>query len=173
MEDLLLTIEETAALIVLNLGDQSNIRPVEHRAVEFALLNLIKNVNATTHKSKILTLPNFITDRNYSVDTALPAGATIMAVYAMLECKTANNGFAIGDRVTAPVPYPADNGRTTAQGVGIQYNNSNNSTIKIVVNDQLTIMTPYSAVANAVADNISLSGAATQNWAIKLFVNYI
>lgn len=168
-----LTIAELRTLAANKLADQSNIRAVEQREVVTAIIDILEAQTATVHKSKVLTLSNFTTDRNYSVATEIPVGSTITGVFAMLECVAVNNGFAIGDRVTAPTPYPSDNGRTSAQGIGVQFNNANSSTVKVMVNDQLTIMTPYSAVALANANNVLLSGGATANWVIKLFVNYI
>jgi hypothetical protein len=88
----------------------------------------------------------------------------------MLECKTANNGFAVGDIVTAPTPYPVDSGRTAAQGIGVQFNNLNIDTIKVMVNDQIIIMTAYDGTTDAGVSNISIS---TSDWKIKLFVNFL
>lgn len=160
--------QEIVDLIDANLADFSNIMPVEHRAVEMALLNYIKSKPSI----KVLNLDLFTTDRNYSVLTRLVGGSTIVGVSVMLECKTANNGFAVGDIVTAPTPYPADSGRTSAQGIGVQFN-SNPDTIKVMTNDQITIMTHYNNEVNAPANNLIISGASTGNWKIKLLVTYI
>lgn len=160
--------QEIVDLIDTNLADFSDILPVEHRAVEMALLNYIHSKPSV----KVLSLDLFTTDRNYSIATGITAGSTIVGVAVMLECKTANNGFAVGDIVTAPTPYPTDSGRTSAQGIGVQYN-SQPDTVKVMTNDQITIMTPYNDAVNAVANNISISGAATGNWKIKLYVTYI
>jgi hypothetical protein len=161
--------QDIVDLIDANLADFSDILPAEHRAVEIALLNYIHSKPSI----KVLNLDLFTTDRNYSVPTGLVAGRTITGVVVMLECKTANNGFAVGDIITAPTPYPVDSGRTSAQGIGVQYNNSQPDTVKVMTNDQITIMTPYNDVANAIANNIIISGAATGNWKIKLYVTYI
>lgn len=41
-----------------------------------------------------------------------------------------------------------------------------------MVNDQVTIMTAYNGTANAVANNVIISGGGTANWSIKLIVGY-
>jgi hypothetical protein len=157
---------EIEALINLNLADASNITPAEHRDVEIALLNYAK----LKPSIKVLSIDTFITNRNYSVDTGLATGSIILEAIAMLECKTANNGFAVGDIVTAPTPYPVDSGRTAAQGIGVQFNNLNIDTIKVMVNDQIIIMTAYDGTTDAGVSNISIS---TSDWKIKLFVNFL
>lgn len=168
-----MTSTQIKELIQLKLASDSEIAALEHREVELALVDYIDGLVASIQKIKALKLDFFAVDRNYSLPTTLPVGAVIMGVTAMLECRVANNGFVVGDTVTAPTPYPNDSGRTAAQGIGVQYNGSSNDTVKIVISDQVTIMTPYSAVANAPTQNIIISGSATSNWSIKLFVNYV
>jgi hypothetical protein len=155
---------ELIAFINEKLADASLITPEEHRDVEKAI------VEFADQKTKILKLESFTTDRNYSLDTGISEGNVITRVSVMLECKNNNNGFVVGDHVTAPTPYPADSGRTSAQGIGIQYNGV--SKIRIMVNDQLCLMTPYNSAANANANNVLLSGSATDNWKIKIYVDY-
>jgi len=55
----------------------------------------------------------------------------------------------------------------------VQYNNVNPSTVKVMVNDQLTIMTAYDSGSGAVANNVIFSGGGTANWSIKLIIGYI
>lgn len=148
------------------LADASNITPDRHRAVELAIVDFVDSYKRT----KILTLESFTTDRNYSLDTGIPQGNIITGVRVMLECKNNNNGFVAGDHVTAPTPYPQDSGRTSAQGIGIQYNGV--AAIRIMVNDQICLMTAYNSSTNAYANNLLLSGGATDNWKIKLYVDY-
>lgn len=144
----------------------------EHRDVENAIIDFIVAGLGTVTKSKVLILDSFTTDRNYTISTGLPVSAVIDSVIVMLVCKVSNNGFSTGDVVTAPTPYPTDSGRTAAQGIGVQYNNFGNSTIKVMVSDQLTIMTAYSPVSNIATSNILISGSGTANWSIKLIVGY-
>lgn len=155
---------ELIAFINEQLADASNIKPEEHRAVEIAIVDFCDK------KTKILTLESFTTDRNYSVNTGIAEGNIITGVRVMLECKNNNNGFVAGDHVTAPTPYPKDSGRTNAQGIGIQYNGV--ASIRIMVNDEICLMTPYNSSPNANANNLLLSGSETDNWKIKLYVDY-
>lgn len=170
MEDI--TSTEVREFIALKLPSESEIPAVDHRAVENKIMDYVEQEFAKVTKSKVLYLDVFTTDRNYSVATGLPDGAVIDGVIAMLECKTSNNGFGEGETVTAPTPYPADSGRTAAQGIGVQFNKLDSSSVKIMVNDQVTIMTAYNAAVNANANNVILSGGATGNWKIKLIVIY-
>ncbi|WP_202703160.1 hypothetical protein [Flavobacterium sp. UGB4466] len=158
--------------IATELANESDIPAVRHRAVENKLMDFIVQELAKVAKSKVLILDSFTTDRNYSLATELPANSIIDNVTAMLVCKNAVLGFAQGDVVTSPTPYPYDAGRTAAQGIGVLYNNFSNSTVKIMVNDQLTIMGPYKSEPNATADPILISGSGTANWSIKLIVGY-
>lgn len=167
-----ITATELRAFIAENLPNASEIPAEDHRAVENKIVDFIVQENAKNTKSKVLLLETFSADRNYSVATELPVSAVIDSVVAMLVCKNANNGFYPGDVVTAPTPYPQDSGRTSAQGIGVQYNNESNSTIKVMVNDQLCIMTAYNAAGGANANNVLITGVATENWSIKLIVGY-
>ncbi|WP_281322002.1 hypothetical protein [Flavobacterium aestivum] len=168
-----MTITAIRELVTTNLGSASDIQATEHRDVEYAILDYIENLENSITKSKVVMLDSFLTDRNYSVTTGLASPKVITGVLAMLVCKAANNGFAEGDTVTAPTPYPQDSGRTSAQGIGVQYNNVNPDVVRVMVNDQLTIMTPYDSAANAIANNVIFSGAATANWSIKLIIGYV
>jgi hypothetical protein len=164
-----MTDAEINQLIIDNLADFSNITPDKVRAVNFALLALI----STMPKTKVLTLesiPNI--DRNYSVDTLLEDFHVITGVYAMLECKVAEHGFSVGDTVTAPTPYPLDSGRTDSQGIGLQYTNQNNATVKAIVNDGVWIMKPYSEVANALGDPVNIS-PTIHKWKLKIVLTYL
>lgn len=167
-----ITETQVRQFIAENLPSESDIPAVDHRAVENKIMDFVVQELAKVAKSKVLSLDSFTTDRNYSVATELPNSAVIDSVVVMLVCKTANNSFSAGDVVTAPTPYPQDSGRTSAQGIGAQYNNFSNSTIKVMVNDQVTIMTAYNGTANAVANNVIISGSGTANWSIKLIVGY-
>jgi hypothetical protein len=167
------TITELRELSNTKFASASDIEAVEQREFNNALFDYLEAIQGSIVKSKVVMLDDFTTDRNYSVATDLTAANQITSVVAMLVCKTINNGFAAGDTVTTPTPYPNDSGRTNAQGIGVQYNNLNPDTVKIMVNDQLTIMTAYNSASGALANNVMFSGGATANWSIKLIIGYI
>lgn len=167
-----ITQTEVKEFIALKLPSESEIPARDHREVENKIIDFLVQEIAKAAKSKPLILDSFTTDRNYSVATELPSIAVIDNVTVMLVCKADNNGFVKGDVVTAPTPYPYDAGRTAAQGIGVLYNNLSNSSIKVMVNDQLTIMGPYKSEPGATADPVLISGNGTANWSIKLIVGY-
>lgn len=158
--------------IALKLAGDPEIQAEDHREVENVIMDFIVAGLATVSKSKVLMLETFGANSNYSIATGLPVSSVIDSVVVMLVCKNSNNGFAAGDVVTAPTPYPQDSGRTAAQGIGVQYNNFSNSTVKVMVNDSITIMTVYNSTPGADANNIQITGSATANWSIKLIVGY-
>lgn len=148
--------------------------PIEadaHRAVENKIMDFVVQEIGKTAKVKSLVLESFTTDRNYSVSTGLTAGE-IQGVTVMLVCKTANNNFSPNDTVTVSTPYPRDAGRTTAQGIGVQFSNVSVSAVKVMVNKEITIMTAYDATPGAEASHIGLSDSETANWSIKLIITY-
>ncbi|BFM41653.1 hypothetical protein CFS9_02940 [Flavobacterium sp. CFS9] len=167
-----ITENQVREFIATELLSESKITAMSHRSVENKIMDFVIQEFAKVAKSKVLILDSFTTDRNYSVSTGLPVSAVIDSVIVMLMCKTAIKGFVQGDVVTAPTPYPEDGGRTYAQGIGVLYNNTSNSTIKIMVNDQLTIMGAYKSASGATADPVIFSGGETANWVIKLIVGY-
>lgn len=170
-----LTITQIRELITTKLANASDITASEHREVENAIVDYLEEITAATGvvKSKKIILNAFSLDRNYSLNTELPTGSVIMGVYAMMVCRSPNNGFGTGDTVTAPTPYPSDSGRTAAQGIGVQFNNADIDVVYIMVNDQLTIMTPYNPASGAVANNVVLTGTAVSNWSIQLIITYV
>lgn len=167
------TLTQIRENVAIKLADESDIEAFEHREIENDILDYIEVLESSIPKFKVVTLDSFTTDRNYSVTTDLAVPKAITSVVVMLVCKTVNNGFAVGDTITAPTPYPTDSGRTSAQGIGVQYNNSNPGSVKVMVNDQLTIMTVYDPASGALANNVMFSGGSCANWAIKLIVGYI
>lgn len=167
-----ITANEVREFIVLKLPSESEIPAVDHRAVENKIMDYVEQELGKVVKSKTIVLENFTTIRNYSINTGLAASSVIQGVIIELQCKTSNNGYAVGDTVTAPTPYPADSGRTARQGIGCQYNNLDPTVIKVMINEQITIMTAYNSAVNAQASNFLFSGAGTANWIIKLIVIY-
>jgi len=169
------TITQLRELVATKLASASDIQATEHREVENAIIDYLEALESSSSnaKSKVVTLDSFTTDRNYSVATDLASPKVITGVFVMLECVTANNSFSVGDIVTAPTPYPTDSGRTAAQGIGVQFNNTNPNSVKVMVNDQLTIMTAYNSASGAIANNVIFSGGATANWKIRLIIGYV
>lgn len=167
-----ITETEVRQFIAEKLASESEIPAIDHRAVENKIMDFVVQELAKTAKSKVLILESFTTDRNYSISTGIPLSAVIDSVVVMMVCKNAVSGFATGEVVTAPTPYPYDAGRTQAQGIGVQYSNASNSVIKVMVNDQLTIMTAYNPASGAPADVVLISGSGTANWSLKIIVGY-
>lgn len=167
-----ITENEVRQFIAENLQDASDIPALRHRAVENKIMDYVSQEIGKVVKSKELYIESFTVDRNYSISSGLPANSIISCVIAMLVCKNANNGFAAGETVTAPTPYPTDSGRTAAQGIGVQFNNLSIDSVKVMVNDQITIMTAYNSTSGASANNVIIGGAGTADWNIKLIVLY-
>jgi hypothetical protein len=175
-----MTATEIRDLITLYLQDASSITAAELKSIENALVDYMEATQiqadnlADTIVSVIpkkISIDTWSVDRNYTVSTGLDASKTIMGVIVMLECKAANNGFLIGDIVTAPTPYLVDTGRTLAQGIGVQFINGAN--IRVIVNDEIVVMNNYNAAGGATAGNVSITGSATANWKINLYFNVI
>lgn len=144
----------------------------EHIDVENAIIDFIISQSSLVTKSKIIDIESWTSDRNYSVSTGLLTGFFVETVHVMLVCKVSNNGFIVGDVVTAPTPYLEDGSRTYAQGIGVQFNTGLSNVIKVMTNDQITFMTSYNSASNAVANNIAIKGSETSKWAIRLIVFY-
>ena len=156
---------EVQALIDLNIASLSDITATETREVLTAILNYIDS----SSNIKKLTIDAISTNSNNSIATGLPVNAVILSVVPFLECKTAVNGFVVGDTVTVPTPYPRDSGRTNEQGIGVQWNGNTN--VRVMIADEITIMKAYVSGANG--DPYLFSGAAAFNWKLNLIVNYI
>ena len=167
-----ITITQVREFIATKLAGDPVISAKDHRDVENKVLDFIVQENAKLARSIEVTLDVFTTNRNYSVPTGLAASAVITSVMVMLVCKTANNSFYVGDVVTAPTPYPRDGGRTSAQGIGVQYNVATSASVKVMVNDEVTIMTAYNAAPGADANYMIFSGSQSANWSIKLIIGY-
>jgi hypothetical protein len=150
------------------------VKAEDHRQVEQDILDYAKEVKDSIPtgviQSNVSMLISWIADRNYNVATTIPEGKTLISVQCFLQCKSANNGFIVGDIITAPTPYPVDSGRTAAQGIGIQFKTDDPTSVKVITNDQITIMTSYNATTNAPGGNISVTPA---NWSIRLVILYI
>lgn len=164
-----ITENEVRTFIAEKLAGDSEIEASEHRDVENKIMDYLVQEIKKVAKSKVLVLESFNVDRNFIMDTGLTEGFIIDSVVVMLVCKSSNNGFVPGDVVTSPTPYPQDSGRTASQGIGVQYNNADPSKIKLIINDQVTIMTAYNSGSGAAANNIVITAS---NWSLKLIVGY-
>lgn len=167
-----ITENDVREFIALKLPSESEIPATDHRAVENKIMDYVVQEFGKVAKSKELLLETWTTERNYSINTGLPAGAKITSVVAMLVCKMMNNDFVVGQVVTSPTPYPADSGRTYQQGIGVQYNEADSSSVKVVVSKQVTIMSAFDPTSGAGTWYVILSGVNTSNWGLKLIVGY-
>lgn len=121
-------------------------------------------------KSKVLKLNSWSLDRQFTVPTGFTGSEVIIGINAFIECTTANNGFVVGDIVTAPTPYVEDAGRTAAQGIGFQFKQSEKTLFRVLVNDQVVVMQSWTS-DGATANNFNI-GNPTQ-WALRFIVFYI
>ena len=167
-----ITETEVRQFIATKLNGVPPIDADAHREVENKIMDFVVQENAKNTKTKVLMLESFSCDRNYSVSTSLPLSAVIDSVQVMLVCKADNNGFVIGDTVTAPTPYFRSGQITTDNGIGVQFNNINNSVIRIMVNDRLVVMTAYNPASGALANCINIIGVDAAKWSIKLIISY-
>lgn len=129
---------------------------------------IIDNV-ANVLKSKVVKLNSWSLDSQFTVFTGFTESEVIMGMSCFLECTVANNGFSIGDVITAPTPYPSDSGRTAAQGIGFQFKESVNNLFRVLVNDQVCVMQAWT-VDGAIANPIFISN--TSQWAIRFVILY-
>lgn len=159
------TIGQLHNIINVNIANnvEGGIDPLDDRAVRNSIVNYLANLNAQTLKTKVVVLNSFQADRNFSIPTTIIDGTTIRSVDATLVCKVANNDFAIGDIVKPPSPYV--NG-----GIGIQYKESDITSVKAVVNDEIWILSAYNSTLGAVGSNLMINPA---QWSIRLTVFYV
>lgn len=124
----------------------------------------------TVIKSTVVKLNSWSLDSQFTAITGLASGKVIQGINVFLECTVANNGFAVGDVVTAPTPYPTDSGRTPEQGIGIQFKESVHNLFRVMVLDNVTIAQAWT-VDGATANDIQISN--TSQWAIRFQIFYI
>src|SRR6478736_4812818 len=93
------TIAQLREIINENIANDivGGIDPLDDRAVLNSIVNFLANITGTTLKSKVVTLGTFAANRNYAIPTTISDGTLIRSVDATLICKTANNGYVIGD----------------------------------------------------------------------------
>lgn len=123
----------------------------------------------TSPQILIATLDTFDTDKIYSISTGLPSNALLLDVQIALQCKVPNNNYVLNDITTVNVPEMGDEGGLAAQGIGVQFNPSVPATIRLLVNDQLTIMLGYLA-GDTIASSVFVNPS---EWKIRLVIMYI
>lgn len=123
----------------------------------------------TTPQVIALLLNSWTKDRQHSISTGL-SGVTILGVHIMLQCLVANSGYAVGDTVTVNTPELNDSGGRPDQGIGVQYNNNNVSVIRVMTNQEITIMGAWTSDG---ATNTENAIGLESQWAIKVIVTYI
>jgi hypothetical protein len=124
----------------------------------------------TIVKTKVVKLDSWVQNRQFTVFTGLASGSVMQAVNVFLECKISNNGYSVGDIVTAPTPYPTDSGRTAEQGIGVQFKGSVHDLFRVLVLDQVTIAQAWT-IDGATANHVII-GDTTQ-WAVRFVIFYI
>lgn len=152
--------------ITTELQSGSEIPADKHRAVENKIMDFVVQETAKPAKSKTILLNNWAVNRNYSVTTGLLSNEVIESVQVMLQNKESVMGFAVGDVISAPCP--SDSGI----GIGVQYNQASNSTIKVLVNDRVPVLTSYNSTPGADVNNQLITGSNTLKWSIKLIIGY-
>jgi hypothetical protein len=129
-----------------------------------------KVINDLSIMSNVTLLTSWALDSNRIITNNIDISLyEIIMVTAQLQCVLSYNGFSSGDIVTSPTPYPTDSGRTAGQGIGIQYRSSS-PLIRVIINDQVTIMTPYSNNANG--GTIFIESFDVSKWNIRLITLY-
>jgi hypothetical protein len=142
---------------------RNGLYPKEH-------FSIVEGLAGPALKSKNVTLLSWNLDRQFTVFTGLSSGQTILSITPFLECTTANNGWSIGDIITAPTPEANDSGGLPAQGIGVQFKGAVYNLFHVLVNDRVTVMqwwTSDGSIANP--HNIT----NTSQWAIRFVILYI
>lgn len=121
-------------------------------------------------KTKVVKLDSWVADRQFTAYTGLPSGSILQGINVFLECKVSNNGYSVGDIVTAPTPYPEDSGRTSEQGIGVQFKQSVHDLFRVMVLDQVTIAQAWTS-DGATANHVIIGN--TSQWAIRFVILYI
>lgn len=128
---------------------------------------ITSNINVKV-VAPILTSWNF--DRQHSLLTGIPSGSTILLATPSLICTTDNNGFVVGDTTSTTGPELNDSGGRVDQGIGIEYNNVNPTIVRVLVNSEIAVMSPWTA-DGAVNNEFALSDSS--QWGIKVTIIYV
>lgn len=151
----------TDSINYLATAARNGLYPKEHFVIVDGLTNSVK--------SKVVKLNSWSLNRQFTAFTGLASGNVIQGINCFLECTVANNGFAIGDVVTAPTPYPTDSGRTSEQGIGVQFKESVHDLFHVLVLDQITIAQAWT-VDGSSANHFIIPN--TTQWAIRFVILY-
>lgn len=150
------------ALIDNNIASGSDVNASELREVLTAMLNY----NDFSFRASTVEIDPLTVNASHTVATGLPSNALILSVTPFLQCKFANNNYAVGDKITAPTPYPRDVSRTAEQGLGIQWTSYVN--IRVMTGDEISIMRGW---VNAGSGDV-VNASPLTNWKLVLVIIY-
>lgn len=129
---------------------------------------VINSTAATGVQSLIQYLPIWTSNQQHSLSPAL-SGKTIISAIPFLECTSAIQNISVGDIITAPTPESNDSGGHPDQGIGIQFNNSAPTTIRVLVGELISAMVGYTATG---ATNGTFT-VSPSNFKIRVVILYI
>jgi len=113
-------------------------------------------------------------DTGYGVATGLISGNVILSVVPFLYCNNTNNGYDVGDMITAPTPETNDSGGLTDSGIGVRFNSSVYDYVSFSVNNRVDINVPHALDGTSgipIANPVTLTSLT--DWAVKLVITYI
>lgn len=127
---------------------------------------------AATIQAVIVSVLTWSRNWQTTVSTTLTSGKNIISITPFLECTTANNGYQVGDILTVSTPEFNDNGGLSDGGIGVQFNNSDCTLVRVVVNDRVVIQENANGGSTGAAGN-PFNVTTTTDWAIRLAIVYI
>jgi hypothetical protein len=126
---------------------------------------------ATSVQSAVVSIGTWSTNWQTTVSTTLASGKNILSITPFLECTTANNGYLVGDILTVSTPENNDSGGLSDGGIGVQFNNSNSTSMGVVVNDRVVIQVNANGSTGVAGQPFTVTTYA--QWAIRLVIIYI
>lgn len=161
---------------VNKLGDVTANKYVKTGGTSTQFLMADGSVSVATPTLQVTTaiVSNPSMNTGYNVATGIPGGSTIMYVNCFLECINANNGYLVGDIVTAQTPETIDSGGLDDSGIGIKFRPSTPTEVTFTINNRVDINAAYTGsvgTSGAIGNPITLSSLV--NWAVKLIITYI
>jgi len=121
-----------------------------------------------------VTISSPAMDTGYGIPTGLTVSNTIWSVVPFLYCNNANNGYNVGDMITAPTPETNDSGGLTDSGIGVRFNASVYDYVSFSVNNRVDINVPHALDGTSgipIGNPVTLTSLA--DWAVKLVITYI
>jgi hypothetical protein len=135
------------------------IDPTDDRAVRNSIINFLANLTGPALKYKVVTLTTFLKDNFYTVPTTITDGTTILYASYMLVCKVANNGWAVGDTITASAPD------ASTSGMAVKFNSTITS-VDVLISNNLQSLKK----TGLFSDNFEVVPA---QWSIKITILYV